>query len=134
MKNDFIGSGNERASAVIMAFWCSTGNSLANIDNPKCQVGVVQYFIKHSIKFSGSTNKDDHVFCFINWKTHCPQYDWFGKSAMVSSVLNETNDACCYMPIQRIAYRCASGKISVDFHTYNETVFVVSPISINYCI
>lgn len=52
-----------------------------------------------SIKFSGSTNRDDHVFCFINWKKHSPQYDWFGKSAMVSSVLNETNDVCCYMPI-----------------------------------
>ena len=129
--NDYIGSGNEHASAVIMAYWYSTGNSLECIDYSKCQVGIIQYFIKHTIKFSGSTNKEDH---FINWKKNHYQYDWFGKSAVVSSVLNETNDVCCFVPIQQIAYRCACGTVSVDFHTFNEKIFVASPISINYCI
>ena len=72
--SDFIGSGNERTSAVIIAYWCNTGNSPANIVN---------------INFHKPL---DQVF-------YCPQHDWFGKSAMVSSVLNETNDACCFMPI-----------------------------------
>ena len=90
--NDYIGSGNEHASAVIMAYWYSTGNSLECIDYSTCQVGIIQYFIKHTIKFSGSTNKEDH---FINWKKNHYQYDGFGKSAVVSSVLNEINDVCC---------------------------------------
>lgn len=76
--NDYIGSGNERASAVIMAYWCSTGNSLANIDNSKCQVEIIKYFIKHS------KIKMIMYFALLIGKKHCPQYDWFGKYAMVS--------------------------------------------------
>ena len=60
--------------------------------------------------------------------------NWFGKSAIVSSTLNEVENGCSYMPIQRIAFRCASGELAVDFENMREHVFVASPVSIKFCI
>ena len=59
--------------------------------------------------------------------------NWFGKSVIVSSTLNEIKNGCCYMPIQRMAFRCASGELAVDFEGMREHVFVVSPILIKFC-
>ena len=46
--NEVIGSVNMKQS-VIMAYWPGTGCSLANIDYSRCRVGVVQYFIHHTL-------------------------------------------------------------------------------------
>lgn len=127
--DDFIGQGE-----VVMAYWPGNGSSLDNINYSACRVGIIKYFLKHTIKVAGEKDSSEHLFCYINWKQVHPFQDWYGKSALVSSTLNEVENACCYMPVQRIAFRCASGELVVDFGDICETVFVASPIAIKFCI
>jgi len=61
-------------------------------------------------------------------------FDFYSKSTMVFSTLNEVPDLCCYMSLQRIAFRYASGKMSVDLGEIHEIVFVASPIAMKFCI
>jgi len=105
-----------------------------NIDYFKCRVGVVQYFLRHSIKFSGESDSRSFLLCNLKWKQLHPFFDFLGKSAIVSSTLDEIMDVCCYMPVQRIAFRCASGEINVDFGEIQETVFVASSVAMKFCI
>ena len=114
-----------------MAYWPGSGSSLCNIDRSACRVGNIKYFLKHTIKLAN--NSQDHIFCYITWKQTHPRSDWYGTSAIISSTLNEVEDACCYMPIQRVAYRCASGELTVDFGDITESVFVASPVAIKFC-
>ena len=53
---------------------------------------------------------------------------------MISSTLDEVVDVCCYMPVQRIAFRCASGEMNVNFGEILENVFVASSIALKFCI
>ena len=53
---------------------------------------------------------------------------------MVTLLNNEAVSACCYMPVQRIAFRCAYGDLSIDFGENTEKVFVVSPVKMKFCI
>ena len=70
----------------------------------------------------------------MTWKQRHPMSNWFGKSAVVSSTLNEVEDGCCFVPIQRLAFRCASGELAVDFGHITECVLVASPVSMKFCI
>ena len=133
LANEIIGSENER-SAVVMAYWPGTGSSLENIDYTRCRVGIIQYFLRHSATFAPSQEHEEHLFCFIRWKQSHPSYDWFGHSATVTSLACEPLSACCYMPVLRIAYRCAYGELSVQFVDKTEKVFVVSPVKLKFCI
>ena len=36
------------------------------------------------------------------------------------------------MPFQRIAYRCASAELSIDFDSLTDNVFVACPINLKY--
>ena len=108
--DELLGSGE-----VIMAYWPGSGNSLSNIDYSACRVGIIKYFVRHSINLDYSNTDKTHLFCYVTWKQKHPRYNWFGKSAIVSSTLNEVEDGCCFMPIQRIAFRCASGELPIDF-------------------
>ena len=122
--------------AVIVAFWPSTGSSLNSIDYTACNVGLIQYFVKHSVIFTTENNQEsteEHLFCYIKWKQHHPNRNWFGVSAVLSSTLDEIESPCCYMPIQRIMHRCASGIIAVDFGLMSERVFVTVPLGTKYC-
>ena len=116
--NDLI-----KAGSTIMAYWAGSGGSLMNIDYSVCRVGVIQYFLKHSVKFLGDSTPRSFALCFVQWKQRHPYFDYFGKSAVVSSTLYEVGNVCSYMPVQ-----------SVDFRHIREVVFVASPIAFKFCI
>ena len=56
----------------------------------------------------------------------------FGCSAMVCVDLFESPDACCYLPVQRIACCVAHAVMPIDFGHYKESVFVAVPLPVNY--
>ena len=99
--------GNEllKSGEVVMAYWPGIGNSLSDIDYSTCRVGIVNYFLNHTIKLDNNEKNRSHLFCYITWKQRHPMSNWFGKSAIVSSTLNEIKNGCCYMPIQCMAFR-----------------------------
>lgn len=53
--------------SVIVAYWPSTGHSLATIDYTHYRVGVIQYFLKHTVTFQDSddTEKRRNMFFVI---------------------------------------------------------------------
>ena len=125
---------NSRSSSVIMAFWPSRGHTLSNIDYSKMGVGIIQYFIEHLLHYelNGNRIQEKHVFAYVRWKElHC-YHDWYGSSATVCANMFEYPAACCYLPVQRIACRCASIVMPVDFNELTETVFIACPIALKY--
>jgi len=123
-------------SGVIMAYWPTSGHALDSINYSRYNVGIIQFFISNIIKFHEDNTsgrvQEEHLFCFVKWKQRHPHYDWFGQSAIVSSTLNYVEDACSFMPVQRIISRCASAELPVDFHEIVENVFVACPINLKY--
>lgn len=86
--NDVFESG-----LVKMAYWAGNGNSINTINYSTCRVGVIQYFLKHSIKFAGDSICT-FILCYIKWKQLHPFFDFYGKSTIVSSTLDEVPDLC----------------------------------------
>ena len=113
---DLIGSEmpgrNSRSSAVIMAYWPSRGNCLNDIDYSIMQVGVVQYFLWHKL-CCGMPGSHKVESC-VKWKRLHAHYDWFGASATVCEDI-DTLEFINFVPIQRIACRCAYVTMPVNF-------------------
>ena len=127
---------NSKSSSVIMAFWCDHDSTVQNINYNRMCVGIVQYFLKHKLFYTlqdGQTKKEDHIFAFVYWKHLHENHDWFGSSATVCTNMFEPCTACCFLPVQRIAHRCAAIKMPVSFHGVVEDVFIACPIPLNYC-
>ena len=138
---DIVGSAkkgqNSHSSSVVMCYWPGTGDNLEVIDYGRMRVGVVQQYLKHTIKLQtscGTVKQLSHILCYVHWKKLHPHAAWYGISATVSTDITEPPDACCFMPVQRIACRCAHAKLLVDFRTHKETVFLAIPIPLKYSI
>jgi len=135
LTGDLIGSEmrgpNNITSSVIMAFWPSKGSSLQSTDYSTKNVGVVQFFVIHHLTHSGADN-EKHIFAYVKWKQLHRNRNHFGKSATVCEDLFEPDDACCFLPIQRIACRCAFAVMPVNFSDITETVFIACPVELNY--
>ena len=129
LANDLI-----KVGSTIMAYWPGNGSCLMNIDYSVCRVGVIQYFLKHTITVVGDPAPRSFALCYVKWKQKHPCFDFFGKSATISSTLDEVESVCSYMPAQRIAYRCTYGEMSVDFGHIRELVFVASPVALKFCL
>lgn len=106
--------GNHVSSSVIMANWGGSDNNI--IDNIRLRVGIVQYYILHSVilQSPSETKKVEHVFAYTLWKKTHPNHDYYGVTSTVSSVLFESPAACCYIPVQRIASLAAHAEITID--------------------
>lgn len=130
---DVIGSclpgPNNAASSVIMAYWPTSGD-FTSISS-RMQVGVVQYYLLHqtTVVEYGETKEIKHVLAYVMWKEHHPDVDWFGVSATVCIDMFKTSG---FIPVQRIACRCAHALMQVNFSTLSETVFIASPLPIRY--
>ena len=61
-------------------------------------------------------------------------HDYFGRSAIVCQNENETNGPYNFIPVQRIAYRCAHLQMKLDFDDFDETVFIAGPLPIRHSI
>ena len=55
--------GNEllKSGEVVMAYWPGIGNSLSDIDYSTCRVGIVNYFLNHTIKLDNN-EKTGHIY------------------------------------------------------------------------
>ena len=142
LAGDLIGSvlngASTVCSSVVMAYWPGRGDNVFNIDYSRMRVGVVQYFFKHSVVlYNGQTStkhRMEHFFACIYWKERHPREDWFGISATVCVNMFEPLSTCNFVPVQRIASKCAHCVLDVDFCGTKETVFVACPIPIKYCL
>lgn len=139
LAGDFVGlempGPKSRSSAVIKAYWPSRGHDLDSIQYSAMQVGVVQYFLQHKLCYFANNSKKEelHIFACVKWKSLHIHHDWYGVSATICESIPEycsTN----FMPVQRIACRCAYINMSVNFRDIIENVFIACPFSFKYCL
>lgn len=115
---------NSKKTSVICAYWPGTGNSLSSIDYSQKRVGVIQFFLLHSLEvFKQNTGENSveklvHLLAYVRWNKLHPESNWFGQSSIVTINMMELPDACCYMPIKRISNVCA---MPVKFTHHTET-------------
>lgn len=137
LAGDLIGSvcpgANNSSSSVIMASWPSDGTEVCTM-----RVGCVQYFLKHQLLIldneQSNTQQIEHIFAYVMWKKQHRHYDYFGRSAIVCQNENETNGPYNFIPVQRIAYRCAHLQMKLNFDDFDETVFIACPLPIRHSI
>ena len=89
---------------------CHRGDSLVNINYNRKSVGVIQYFVEHQLHYesNGKITQEQHVLAYVHWKElHC-SHNWFGSSATVCTNMFAGSAACSFLPVQRIAHRCAN--------------------------
>ena len=86
---DVIGSVLKRVSSqlssVVMAYWPRYGSDIIVIDYSRMNVGIVQFFMKHTVtlKSNETISKFDHVFAFVVWKNVHEDVGYFGISTNV---------------------------------------------------
>ena len=138
LNNEIIGSvcSQSKKASVIGAYWPSEG-LLSALDNTKLQIGIIQYFIEH--KFLLKENDDSslehtNLLCYVKWLKPHPEYTYFGTSVIVAQRLEATESPMRYMPVQRIACRCAHMLTQLQFSGSNEDVMIAIPIARNFSI
>ena len=94
----------------------------------------VLYTIKISDPRSCSMEKLSHTFGYVHWKCLHPHESWFGTSATISSMDTEILSLNNFIPVQRIAHRCAFANIKTTFTTHTETVLVTCPIPLKFSV
>ena len=76
------------ASSIVCAYWAGFVGSLCEQRNV-LRVGVVQYFIKHSVSLvNKELNKKslcDHIFAHVHWFNQHPRDSWFVNPVLVVS-------------------------------------------------
>ena len=131
----FTATSSIERSSVVTAIW-----TMEKFDENLClQVGRIRKFIKHTIKVSKINNTSSleeiqHIFCQIDWYVKHNQENWFGMSAVMCKNFTYVDSPCCFMPIQRIANKCAHGilKIIIPPNHSSEEVFIAIPIDLKY--
>ena len=109
---------------------------VSTIDYSRKRIGIVQYYLRHSIIIRKVDGTDEHavehIFACVIWKQRHPNEEWFGISATICLNSNEPSSMCTYIPIQRIHDLCAHCSLKLNIRGYNESVFVAVPIPLKY--
>ena len=112
-----------QSSSVVMAHWPSYSSNINTTDYSRMSVGIVQYFLKHTVTFKQDslTSKYDHVFAFVKWRKLHENVRYHGISVTAWSVY-----ICAILASKRLVNRI-SGK-NLFLYMYNTKNFG------NYCI
>lgn len=133
-----LSGASARTSSVIMAFWPGTGNDLSTIDYLRMRVGIIQYYFNHSFELrnrqTSAILKSEQVFACTYWKQRHPQEEWFGMSSTVCLNVFEPVSMCSFMPVERIANKCAHCVADIDFDGTKQTVFVAISLPVKFCL
>ena len=112
-------------SSAVCATWAGAGGNLTT-DNAILRVGLVQYFIRHTIRLPVSASER------VSWfKTH-PRENWFHHHALVVSKDMSDSGPSGFLPVSRIRSRCALIEKDVKFDYGEDSVNVVIFCGSNY--
>ena len=92
---------HNKAYAVIAAYWLRKGDNLQSTDNNVMEIGTVQYFLVHHLKFMENNERVKHIFAYVCWKQLHHNRDYFGTSAIVCEQSFEEHNAfqCNELPV-----------------------------------
>jgi hypothetical protein len=118
-----------------MAYWPGRGDDLTRIDNSSMRVGVVQYYFRHRAEVCRENERltVNMDYAYVLWKQKHPNQHWFGHSATICFNTFEPSSPCNFIPVQRIAKKCAFCTLMLEvMPNIRENLFVASPICIKY--
>ena len=97
------------------------------------RIEVVTQFIQHHIVVQKESEYEtlSHILACVDWYMDHPRRDWLHSSMIISSAVFETDSRSYYMPVSRIAARCASLKTTFEFD-YGEDSIVISVPLLKY--
>ena len=133
-----------KSASVICAYWPghaqSTGDLLHYTCNRTLRVGIIQYFMMHTVhlacKTTKSTSQLDHLWAFVAWKKAHDYSHYFGLDCVVSMNEDEPMSAASFIPVSFIYSRCAYANTHAHMNTLSESlqtstqnkVFVAIPV------
>lgn len=118
-----------KRSAGIVAHW-ATSTGIDQHDNCSFRPGIVTSFMKHRVKIStpNETVTKAHILCRVQWLQQHPCEDTYIPSLIVTSMLFDPTSSASFMPICRIAGRCAIAKTVASFDYGEDNVCVCVPL------
>ena len=118
-------------SSAVRAYWPSIGGSISSTCG-QLRVGVVQYFVRHTVTLSSPQGKYEkvHLFAFVHWYRVYLREKWFHPHIQVVSPDMEMNGPSLFLPISRIFGTCALISDNVHFD-YGEDHVIISTLLSN---
>ena len=89
------------------------------------------HFIQHHIIVQKEAEADEtisHILACVEWYMDHPRRDWLHPSIIISSAVYEMDSASYFMPVSRIAARCASVKTTFEFDYGEDSVVISVPL------
>ena len=118
-------------SCVIAAHWPSVFDIDCSGEAP-VRIGVVTHFILHEIficdSLESKTSQIKHTLARVKWYMDHPCRDFFHSSIIVSATAFDNDSPASFMPVSRIAARCAAAKTTYSFDYGKDSIIVAIPM------
>jgi hypothetical protein len=128
------GKSKSQCSAVVMASWYDSNGHVNIHTGVSYRFGIVQYFLKHAHRIDvqaepSTIPETDHLFAKVAWYGKHPREDHFPYPIRVVTTLFDTEGTASFIPVSRIASRCAVSNNQYIMFDYGEDcVSVVCPL------
>ena len=117
-------------STAIVAHWRNQGGIDLTGQAP-LRVGIVTSFLCHDIQIEeGNTSiHKQNILARVNWFQDHPKRDQYIPSVIVCSTVEDVENCSCFIPVSRIAARCALiSKVKVKFEYGEDYICVCVPL------
>lgn len=119
-------------SSYICANWLS-GTSITNsVTCDSWRPGCIKYFFKHRITTEKLSGEKESLLAYVEWYKPHPEKNYIATPVTLWWPDYEPVCAASFIPICRIASRCAQAQVYMDFaqrpHNSGQTVIII-PLS-----
>ena len=121
-----------KRSAVIVAHWPNDSGEIDSTGTAQPRVGKISSFLTHIVTLKTAANQEithNHCLSRIQWLQPHPQRDFFGRSVIVSTTICDSSSPAAFMPVSRIAGRCAFlSNLKYTFDYGEDTICLAMPV------
>lgn len=97
-----------KRSPAIVAHWPNRNSQGIDVDGKlPSRVGIVLSFLTHKVTFGPDQLSQDICLARVQWLQKHPRRDFFHSPLIVSTTLYESPSPASFIPVSRIAARCA---------------------------
>ena len=121
---------SQRSSAIV-AHWRNHNSGIDSTGRIPLRVGIVTSFMCHNIHVEDglTTTCKKHFLAKVNWLQEHPKRDQYVPGVLVCCTQPELDNCSSFIPISRIAARCALiPKVNVHFDYGEDSVCVCVPL------
>ena len=138
-EEEFISThSRSQRSCSIVAHWPGVIAIDARGEAPM-RVGVITQFFRHEITCvrnpqtePSNVSRISHILAHIKWYMAHPRRDYFHSSMIISASVFQPDSPASYLPVSRIAARCAIAKTEISFDYGKDSVTIAVPMLKNF--